>query len=85
MNYWKLATWVLLLLLGCAILLGAHWQAEPTTKRVEAEEFILKDSTGHIRARIGMKDDKPQIEFYNENGNSVAKLPNYGFTPLDIR
>lgn len=85
MNYWRLTTWLLLLLLGCAILLGAHRQTEPTTRTVEAEEFILKDSSGHMRARLGMKSDKPQIEFFDTNGNSVAKLPDKGLKPLDIR
>ena len=85
MNYWKLTTWLLLLLLGCAILLGARRQTEPNVRTVEAEEFILKDSSGRVRARIGMKDDKPQIDFYDANGNSVAKLPDKGFKPLGIR
>lgn len=74
-NRWRIASWVLLLLLASVIFLGAHAQSEPPARTVEAQEFILKDSGGRVRAKLGMKNDQPVIEFYDEPGSVVWKSP----------
>ena len=68
--------------LASVIFLGAHAQSEPPAKTVEAQEFILKDSSGRMRARLGMKNDQANIEFYDEQGATVWTVPNKGFKPI---
>ena len=84
MNRWKIATWLLLLFL-CIVLLGSFRQREPDTKRVEAEEFVLKDSSGRTRAVLGINDGKPLMEFYDEKGTVTAKVPDKGLKQLGVR
>jgi len=74
-NRWRIASWILLMLLASMIFLGAHGQSEPPTRTVEAQEFILKDSSGRVRAKLGMKNDQSVIEFYDEQGSVIWKSP----------
>jgi len=67
------------------IFLGAHRQSEPAVRTVEAQEFVLKDSSGRIRARLGMKNDQSSIEFYDEQGTTIFTVPNKGFKPVQVR
>ena len=83
-NRWRIASWVLLILLASVIFLGAHAQSEPPARTVEAQEFILKDSSGRVRAKLGMKDDQSAIEFYGERGSVVWTVPNKGFKPVQV-
>lgn len=83
-NHWRIASWFLLMLLACVIFLGAHGQSEPPTRTIEAHEFVLKDSSGRVRAKLGMKDDQSAIEFYDERGSVVWTVPSKGFKPLQV-
>lgn len=83
-NHWRIASWFLLMLLACIIFLGAHRQAEPLTRTVEAEEFILKDSSGRVRAKLDMKNDQSSIEFYDEQGSLVWTVPSRGLKPVEV-
>ena len=83
-NRWRIASWVLLMLLASVIFLGAHAQSEPPARTVEAQEFLLKDSSGRVRARLGMKNDQANIEFYDEQGATVWTVPNKGFKPVQV-
>lgn len=74
-NRWRIASWVLLILLAIVIFLGAHAQSEAPARTVEAQEFILKDSSGRVRAKLGMKNDQSVIELYDEQGSVVWKSP----------
>jgi len=74
-NRWRIASWILLMLLASMIFLGAHGQSEPPTRTVEAQEFILKDSSGRVRAKLGMKNDQSVIEFCDEQGSVIWKSP----------
>ncbi|PYX96331.1 MAG: hypothetical protein DMG63_17280 [Acidobacteria bacterium] len=74
-NHWRIASWFLLMLLASLIFLGAHAQTEPSMRRIEAQEFILKDNSGHVRARLGMNHDQSSIELYDENGSVVWRSP----------
>jgi len=63
-------------LLGVAavVLMG---QAAPrkVTKVIEAEEFILRDGTGKVRARLGSAaDGSPGLELLDEKENARAVL-----------
>jgi uncharacterized protein (DUF58 family) len=83
-NHWRIASWFLLMLLACLIFLGASRQSEPPGRTVEAQEFVLKDSSGRVRARIGMKNDQSSIEFYDEQGSTIWTVPNKGFKPIQV-
>ena len=83
-NHWRIASWFLLMLLASVIFLGAHGQSEPPTRTIEAQEFVLKDSSGRVRAKLGMKDDQSAIDFYDERGSVVWTVPNKGFKPLQV-
>ena len=60
-------------------------QGEPLTRTIQAEEFVLKDSSGRVRARLGMKNDQSNLEFYDEKGSLVWTMPNKGFRPVESR
>ena len=81
-NRWRIASWVLLMLLASVIFLGAHAQSDRPARTVEAQEFILKDSSGRVRAKLGMKDDQSTIELYEEQGSTVWNVPSKGFKPV---
>ena len=84
-NHWRIASWFLLMLLSCVMLLGAHRQDEPPTRTLQAQEFVLKDSSGRVRARLGMKNDQSSMEFYDEQGSVVWTVPNKGLRPVETR
>lgn len=84
-NHWRIASWFLLMLLSGVIFLGAHGQSEPLTRTLQAQEFVLKDSRGRVRARLGMKNDQASIEFYDEQGSVVWTMPNKGLRPVEAR
>ncbi len=66
----KLAGVLALALVGCSLLLGA---ASPK-RTVEAEEFILRDANGEVRAILHMKPNGPGLLFYDANGESRVAL-----------
>jgi hypothetical protein len=79
-----MATGLLLLVLGCILLMGSYRQSEPSIRTIQAEEFILKDSSGRTRATLSMKDDKPEIDFYSETGTLISKVPDKGFKAVQV-
>jgi hypothetical protein len=46
----------------------------PSKKTVEANEFILRDNSGRVRAKLGMDDKMPGITLLNENGQPMVLL-----------
>jgi hypothetical protein len=46
----------------------------PSKKIVEANEFILKDTSGRVRVKLGMDDKVPGIVLLNENGQPMVLL-----------
>ena len=56
----KLAGVLAMALVGCLLLLGA---ASPK-RTVEAEEFILRDANGEVRALLGMIQEGPMFALY---------------------
>ena len=70
LNFWKLATFLLLAVLGLIFSLG-FTQSRPANRTVEAEEFVLKDSGGKVRGWIGIKGDQPTIQLYDEDRTTI--------------
>ena len=77
-NPWKLATVLLVLVLGLIVSMG-FTQSQPVSKTVEAESFILRDSEGNIRGKIWMKAEQPRIQLYDRDGTTIWQaVPNTG-------
>ena len=73
------------MLLASVIFLSAHGQTGSTAKTIEAQEFILKDNSGRVRARLGMNNEQPSIELYDEHGSVVWKSPSgTKIKPVDV-
>jgi len=74
---WKLAA--LVLLLGCLVLLIAGFDyPQPNlfkARSVEAQNFVLRDADGRIRARMALGEDGPRLTFFDEHGGVTASLP----------
>lgn len=74
---WKLAA--LVLLLGCLVLLLAGFDyAQPNlvkARSVEAQNFVLRDADGQIRARMAVGEDGPRLSFFDEHGKVISSLP----------
>jgi len=74
---WKLAA--LVLLLGCLVLLLAGFDyPQPNlvkARSVEAQNFVLRDADGQVRARMAISEDGPRLSFFDEHGNLVSSLP----------
>ncbi len=74
---WKLAA--LVLLLSCLVLLLAGFDyPQPNlvkARSVEAQNFVLRDADGRIRARMAIGEDGPRLSFFDEHGNVTASLP----------
>ncbi len=74
---WKLAA--LVLLLGCLVLLLAGFDSpQPFVVKaitVEAQNFVLRDADGQVRARMAISADGPRLSFFDEHGNVVSSLP----------
>jgi hypothetical protein len=92
-RHWKLAAGVFALLASVVVLTGASRadRIEPGLVRarsVEAREFILKDATGQVHARLSLDQDSKRsssrgfghsteavLEFYDEQGDVTLSVP----------
>jgi hypothetical protein len=77
---WKLATFLLALFLASSATMAMTLQKKSRpellqAKAIEARTFLLRDSSGHIRAQLRMKGEKPLLEFYNQLGNVTWTVP----------
>jgi hypothetical protein len=90
---WKMAAGVFALLASVVVLTGASRadRIEPGLVRarsVEAREFILKDATGQVHARLSLDQDRKRsssrafghsteavLEFYDEQGDVTLSVP----------
>ena len=52
---------------------------------VEADEYVLKDSTGRVRARLGMAEEGPALTLYGESGQPTAMLSSSPGGPGSVR
>lgn len=71
------------LVIGAAIPLGLGVDsitrslslAQPlSSPRVEAQEFLLRDADGQVRAKLMMGDKSPRLTFYDAEGNPTQSL-----------
>ncbi len=70
----KLAGVVALAVIVAVVLMGQATQSK-VVKRVEAEEFVLRDSNGKIRARLAMNElGAPSLSLLYTDGTPVAEL-----------
>lgn len=58
-------------LLPAAVLL---WTEMRTERRVEAREFVLRDSSGAVRARLAVRDGQPRLVLFDSQGAWRAAL-----------
>jgi hypothetical protein len=71
-NRWLRRAGLAVLFLAAAV--GVMGQARPS-RVVEANEFVLKDSAGRVRARLSMEGtNRPTLSFYDENSHIPASL-----------
>ena len=51
----------------------------PSSKTVEANEFILRDGSGNVRARLSMNESRsgPEMVLLDEKGRSRIKLEGF--------
>jgi len=80
-NPWKFSTFFLLIVMGLLVCLGFD-RPDNSTKTVEAQEFVLKDNSGKVRARIAMENNQPKMLFYDKTGRTIWNAPNTGMTLL---
>jgi hypothetical protein len=74
MDKWMLVIELLVLLLiaGGLVLLGAAQKAKPQS--TEMESFVLRDSAGKERARLGVGKEGPALQFLNDRGQTLASV-----------
>ncbi len=44
------------------------------SQKVEAREFVVKDDSGAIRARLGVRDSAPRLTFYDPHGQEHISI-----------
>ena len=76
-NRWLRLGGLSLLLLGVSIFVMA--QAAPS-RRIEAEDFVLKDSAGMKRAELSLLSANPVLRFFDPSGNVGAVVNANGYT-----
>lgn len=59
----------------------------PAATEVDAQRFVLVDSTGVVTAEIKMNDDEPEIVLYNKKGQIAWRATTHqsGLQPLSAR
>lgn len=62
----------LVLVVLCAVVLMG--QASPKKRIVEAEQFILRDVDGNMRAFLSLVEDSPSLVLHDKHGNPVVLL-----------
>lgn len=77
----KQAGTVVLILAASLLLMG---QA-PATRTVEANEFVLKDSSGTVRGRFVVDEFGPRLHLLDANGAQRVELEAGGLTLLEPR
>ena len=76
---WRLAAIALLIALAASLAVGARadlpFPERVRTRTVEAEEILLKDSAGHVRARFAVQNNAARLVIFDDQGKTVAVLP----------
>jgi hypothetical protein len=76
---WKLTSIALLIALAGVLAVNARadlpFPERVRARTVEAEEIVLKDSAGHVRARLAMHGNTARLTLFDEDGKAVAGVP----------
>jgi hypothetical protein len=69
-------TWTRFALISLAVICGISFTVARSRNyaKVNADEFVLKDSSGRIRARLAISADGPALELYSSSGEERAAL-----------
>ena len=76
---WKLTAMALLLALGGVLAVNARadlpYPERVRARTVEAEEIVLKDGAGRVRARLAVQGTATRLVIFDEDGKASAALP----------
>lgn len=78
---WKLSTVVLALVLASSLTMAmGPWEASRKSstlrvKSIQTENLELRDTDGHVGARLTMQNQQPSLVLYNRNGKVMWKAP----------
>jgi hypothetical protein len=76
---WKLTAITLALLLAVTFAVKARadlpYPERLRARTVEATEVVLRDDTGHVRARLAMEDNTALLTILDEHGKVIATVP----------
>jgi hypothetical protein len=55
----------------------------PATTEVDAQRFVLVDSSGTVQGEFRMRGEKPEIVLYDKDGRvGWSATPNHGIRPV---
>ncbi len=78
-RFWKITAIVLLILLAAVLAVQARadlpFPERVRARTVEAQEIVLQDADGHVRARFAVQGNTARLVIYDEQGKAVAMLP----------
>jgi hypothetical protein len=76
---WRLTAIGLLIALAGALAVNARadlpYPERVRARTVEAEEIVLKDSAGRVRARLAVQGNAARLVIFDEDGKTLATLP----------
>ena len=76
---WKMTALGLLVALAAVLAVNARadlpYPERVRARTVVAEEIVLQDSDGHVRARFSVQGDSARLIILDEHGKAVAVLP----------
>ncbi|HET7184304.1 MAG TPA: hypothetical protein VFI82_06440 [Terriglobales bacterium] len=76
---WKMTAISLLIALAAVLAQNARadlpYPERVRARTVEAEEVVLKDSSGKVRARMEVQGSAARLVIFDEDGKAIAVLP----------
>ena len=76
---WKMIAMALLIALVGSLALNARadlpYPERLKARTMEAEEIVLKDSEGQVRARFAVQGNAARLTIFDGKGKAVAELP----------
>src|SRR5512147_178331 len=76
---WKVTAIALLVVLAGVLTVNARadfpFPERVGARTVEAEEIVLKDSAGHVRARLALQGNAARLTIFDEDGKAIAGVP----------
>ncbi|MBZ5566702.1 MAG: hypothetical protein LAN64_02505 [Acidobacteriia bacterium] len=76
---WKMIAMALLIALVGSLAVNARadlpFPERVRARTVEAQEIVLKDGEGHVRARFSVQGEAARLIIFDAKGKAVAELP----------